>query len=74
MADVKLSLKDISTIGVIVAEKAMEMYKKGGMWHRDGKYLSCVDIGKIANRILKPTGQQYDFNAVFKPRDKKQKP
>lgn len=62
---VELSKKDISTVSRLVAEKAMEMHKKGAMWMRGGEELSCVDMGNIANKILKPTGQKFDFDYFF---------
>jgi hypothetical protein len=66
MPTIILSKKDISTVSRIVAEKAMEMHKKGAMWHRGEEMLSCVDIGKIANKVSKPLGSRYDFDSVFK--------
>lgn len=71
MAEVNLSLKDIKTIGKIVAEKAMEMHKKGSMWKRGDEELSCVGMGNIANKILKPTGTKYDFDSVFNKKKSK---
>lgn len=68
---VNLTRKDINTIAKIVAEKAMEMHKRGSMWKRGEEELSCVDMGDIANKVLKPTGQKYDFKAAFNPKRKK---
>jgi len=56
MITLKLSAKDIGTISKIVAEKAMEMHKRGSLWARGNERLSCMDMGKIANKLLKPVG------------------
>lgn len=62
--NINLSKADLETIGIIVAAKSMEMYKKGASWHRNGKYLSCVDMVKIANKIVKPLGVKYDESFI----------
>jgi len=66
MAVIKLSQKDIRTVAKIVAEKAVEMNKKGATWRRGEEYLSCVEIGGIANKLLKPLEEKYDFDNFFK--------
>lgn len=68
--NVKLTAKDISTVSRLVAEKAMEMHKKGAMWMRGNEELSCVDMGNLANKVLKPTGQKFDWDAVWNPKKK----
>jgi hypothetical protein len=63
---VELSKKDLKTISMIVAEKAVQMKKKGQLWMRGNEHLSCVDIGKIANKLQKPLGSQWDFKSKIK--------
>ena len=71
MPTIILSKKDIETVSTIIAEKAMEMHKKGAMWNRGEEYLSCVDMGKMANKIRKSTGNYFDFESVFGGKKKK---
>lgn len=73
MPTITLSKKDISTVSRIVCEKAMEMHKKGVLWHRGNETLSCVDMGKIANKIQSPLGTKYDFESAFSPKKLKPK-
>jgi len=60
--DVKISKKDMRTVANIVAIRANEMYRKGSQWKQVGnKYLSCVDMGKIANKLLKSVMPEEEF-------------
>jgi hypothetical protein len=60
--DVKISKKDMRTVANIVAIRANEMYRKGSQWKQAGnKYLSCVDMGKIANKLLKSVMPEEEF-------------
>lgn len=68
--ELKLSKKDLRTVSKIVANKAIEMRKRGAVWARGEERLSCVEMGKLANKILKPTGEFYDFDGFFKEQDK----
>jgi hypothetical protein len=70
MVTIKLSEKDAATVAKIVAAKAMEMHKKGAWWLRGDKRLSCFDIGELSNKMLRPTGEEFDFNKAFKSKNK----
>lgn len=64
------SKADAMTVAKIVGTKANEMYKRGSKWARKGaKDLSCVDMGKLANSILKQVSKDEFF--VFKWEAKK---
>lgn len=63
---ITLSKKDLITVSKIVAEKAMQMHKRGAEWARGDERLSCVDMGKLSNRIGKEAGVEWDFQKVFK--------
>lgn len=71
MKNLKLSDKDIRTIAKIVTEKAVEMNKRGCRWIRGNESLTCIGMGKIANKILKPLGEKYDFEKFFNGKSKK---
>lgn len=61
----KLSKRDTITVATIISDKANAMHNTGGMWHQSGtRSLSCVDMGKIANKILKSVSPNDKF--VFK--------
>ncbi len=64
---IELSKEDLQTISTMIAEKAMQMKKKRQTWMRGTKFLSCVDIGKIANKLQKPLGSQWDFKFTTNP-------
>lgn len=68
---IELSKKDLQTISTIIAAKASVMHKKGQTWRRGNEFLSCIDIGKLANKLQKPLGSQWDFVAKFKSSSKK---
>jgi len=65
----QLSKKDTITVATIIGSKANEMHKKGSTWKQGNKYLSCVDMGKIANKILKSVSPDEQFVFTWeKPR------
>lgn len=61
---IKLSKRDLRTVAHIIGSKANEMHKKGANWMQGERYLSCVQMGKIANKILKSVSPNEKF--VFK--------
>lgn len=65
-----ISKKDTRTIANIVAIKANEMHKKGSTWKQGNKYLSCVEMGKIANKILKSVSPDEEFVFTWQKRGK----
>lgn len=70
MITVKLSAKDTQTVARIIAEKAVEMNKKGAMWMRGDEELSCLDMGKISNKFQSKLGSEYDFKTFFSNKSK----
>lgn len=69
-----ISKRDTKTVAVIIGAKANEMHKKGSTWKQGSKYLSCVDMGKIANKLLKSVSPDEQFVFMWENKTKKAKP
>ncbi len=69
----RISKKDYGTAAKIVAAKAIEMHKKGANWRRGNQFLTCVDIGKIADKLLQLSEPESKFSYPWdkKPQMKK---
>lgn len=66
-----ISKRDTITVAKIIGAKANEMHKMGSSWKQGNRYLSCVDMGKIANKILKSVSPNEQFVFVWdKPKRK----
>lgn len=63
---ITLSKKDLRTVSMIVAQFAVQMNKKGSFWQRGNERLTCVDMGRLSNRIGKKAGVEWDFDKAFK--------
>lgn len=75
MNTITLDDKDLRTVAKILAEKAVEMHKKGSVWGRnigkkDEDKLTCVGMGKLANKILEPLDIKYNFDSFFSGKQK----
>lgn len=64
---INLSRADARMVASMVAGKAVEIHKKGAMW-RTSKgdkhtYKSCIEVGKVADKILRQTntGEKFAF-------------
>jgi len=66
-----LSKRDTKTVATIIGGKANEMYKKGSNWRQGNKQLTCVDMGRIANKILKSVCPDEQFVFVWDKTKKK---
>lgn len=64
----RISKRDMRTAAIIVGSKAKEMNQKGASWKQGRRYLTCIDIGKIANKMLSSVSPHEQF--IF-PWDKK---
>ena len=60
--NMRISKKDYGTAAKIVAAKAIEMHKKGANWRRGNQFLTCVDIGKIADKLFSFLNQNQSFH------------
>jgi len=66
----KINKRDYQTIATIVAQKAELMHKRGALWMQGRKMLTCVQVGKMANELLKlstSANQKFQFSWEKKP-------